>query len=283
MNRYTATAGLLRRTATVVLALPFVAAACGGESGRTITLGVPTTVEDSGLLDSLLVAFAADHPEFRARYISAGSGELLALGALGDVDVLIAHSPQAEHEYMQSGHGLIRREAMENHFVIVGPLDDPAGVAGMGDAAAALARIAGAGARFVSRGDDSGTHRKETVLWEAAGVTDRGGGYRELGGGMGSTLRVASVRVASELQAYTLSDIATYLFLAETLDLQVLVEGDSRLLNVYSVIVSARAREVEGGRAFADWMTTSEGGKQAIAAYGVRQFSRPLFRPRSTN
>ncbi len=268
---------LMRYRATVCLAtvglLVLQAGGCGGVDRRVVTLGIPTTIQDSGLLEALLPEFERAHPGYRLRSVAAGSGELLALGARGDVDVLLAHAPAAEERFMAEGHGSLRRRVMENDFVIVGPAADPAGVRGMTDAAAALARIAAAGATFISRGDESGTHQKERALREAGSVPAGGAGYREAGQGMGQVLRAAS-----ELGAYTLCDRATFTNLQGALRLDVLVEGDPRLLNVYSVIVVDRAREPQAARAIADWLT-SETGRRVIGAYGVERFGAPLFRP----
>lgn len=259
----------------VFVAACLVAGGCGeeGRRTRTLTLGIPTTVQDSGLLDALLPEFERAYPGYRLKYVAAGSGELLALAARGDVDVLLGHSPSAEVRFMEAGHGVSRHRVMENDFVIVGPRSDPAGIVGLRDAAAALRRIGDAGAPFVSRGDDSGTHRKEIELREAAGSTAGGPGYRESGLGMGAVLRAAS-----ELGAYTLSDRATFVNLENTLDLEVMVEGDARLLNVYHVIVVKGAREPEAAQAFAEWLI-SEAGRRVIATYGVEQFGRSLFQP----
>jgi len=248
---------------------------CQSEDRRTLTLGIPTTVQDSGLLDALLPEFEAAYPDYRVRFIAAGSGELLALGRRGDVDVLLSHAPGAEVEFMESGHGAYRRLVMQNDFVIAGPPSDPAGVGGMLDAPEALARIAGAEASFLSRGDESGTHRKEMELRSALGPAASGPGYREMGEGMGSVLRAAS-----ELGAYTLCDRATFRNLEETLDLEILVEGDPRLLNIYHVIVTAGSQEPQGSRAFAEWLQSAE-GRRVIDDYGRERFGEPLFRPTS--
>ena len=247
--------------------------ACGGDGRSTLTVGVGTTVHDSGALDVLFPRFREAHADLRVRYLAAGSGELLALGERGDVDVMLSHSPTAEREFMAAGHGEIRRRVMHNDFVILGPADDPAGIRGMTDAPRALARLARAGATFLSRADDSGTHRKELELWSETGVTDRGPGYREQGEGMAAVLRAAS-----ELGAYTLADRGTYLNLSETLELEILVEGDPRLSNVYHVIVPTRSGHPEAARAFADWITSEE-GQEAIGEYGKERFGRPLFEP----
>lgn len=256
-----------------ILGLTLLVPACGGEDATTLTLGVGTTVQDSGLLDAVLPRFRAAHAGLRVRYIAAGSGELLALGERGDVDVMISHSPAAEREFMAAGHGAHRARVMNNDFVIVGPQSDPAAIRGMREAPAALARIAAANAPFLSRGDDSGTHRKELELWSYADTDDRGTGYREQGEGIAAVLRAAS-----ELRAYTLADRGTFLNLAETLDLEILVEGDPRFLNVYHVIVPSRSTRPEAARTFADWITSRE-GQEAIADYGRERFGRALFQP----
>lgn len=266
--------GQLTRVA-VLGSAAFVLAAvgCGRDARPTLTLGIPTTIQDSGLLDALLPLFEAAQPGYRLRYVAAGSGELLALGARGDLDALLSHSPAAEERFMEGGYGISRRRVMENDFIIVGPPADPAGLRGMSDAAAGLARLAQAGASFLSRGDDSGTHRKELQLWAEAGRSPGGFGYREAGEGMAAVLRTAS-----DLGAYALCDRATYVNLSETLDLDVLVEGDPRLYNVYHVIVVAAAREAEAAEAFARWLT-SDDGQAGIAAYGTERFGSPLFHP----
>jgi tungstate transport system substrate-binding protein len=209
------------------------------------------------------------------KYVSAGSGELLALGRRGDVDVLLSHAPAAEVEFMEAGHGTYRRLVMQNDFVIAGPPTDPAGVREMRDAPEALARIGETEAFFLSRGDESGTHRKEIELRALLDRDAIGPGYREMGEGMGSVLRAAS-----ELGAYTLSDRATFRNLESTLHLEIMVEGDPRLLNIYHVIVAAETQMREAGRAFAEWLQSEE-GRRVIDGYGREQFGEPLFRPTS--
>lgn len=261
------------KSRALVLGFLLAALGCGGEPTTTLTLGVGTTVHDSGLLDHLLPVFTRTRPDLRVRYIAAGSGELLALGQRGDVDAMISHSPRAEEEFMAAGQGVLRRRVMHNSFMIVGPPADPAGIRGLEDAPAALARIAAGGSRFLSRGDDSGTHRKELALWSDTDVADRGAGYREQGEGIAATLRAAS-----ELGAYTLCDRGTYLSLRETLELDVLVVGDPRLLNIYHVIIPSRSAQPEAARAFADWITSSV-GQRAIGEFGLERFGEPLFNP----
>jgi tungstate transport system substrate-binding protein len=258
-------------TRLCALLLAALTLGCRGDLRPTVSLGIPTTIQDSGLLDELLPAFQLAHPELRLRYVAAGSGELLAIGAGGDIDLLLAHSPVAEREFMEAGYGLERVPVMQNDFIIVGPSSDPAAVRGAANAAAALTQVAESAAKFLSRGDDSGTHRKEIELWETTGSSPGGTGYRELGGGMGAVLRAAS-----ELGAYTLCDRATFTNLAESLDLEVLLEGDPHLRNVYSLIIVAEPRELEGSRTFANWLVSEE-GRQIIAGYGTTRFGAPLF------
>ncbi len=258
--------------ATLFVALT-VLTGCGGTDRRPISLGVPTTVDDSGLLQEIRAAFEEAQSEYRLKAIAGGSGQLMSLAALGDLDVFISHSPVDEIRFMEAGHGISRLAIMENDFIIVGPAADPAGVRGMRDAAAALERIGERGAPFLSRGDDSGTHRKELELWEDGGEPERGEGYRAMGDGMAAVLRASS-----ETASYTLTDRGTYLANRSLLNLQVLVEGDERLRNVYSVILVAEAREVDGARAFTRWLV-SEAGKEMIRAHGRERFGRSLFEP----
>ncbi|HEX7118145.1 MAG TPA: substrate-binding domain-containing protein [Longimicrobiales bacterium] len=260
-------------------------AACGAGSGaapRPITLAATTTVEDAGLLAALVEAFRAAHPEVRLRTVTGGTGQMLALAQRGDVDVVLSHDPAAESAFVAAGHGIGRREVMHNDFVIAGPPADPARVRGMRDAAAALAAIADAGAPFVSRGDDSGTHRKERTLWSEAGVRPStrpaagdaaGRWYIEAGLGMGDALRLADAR-----RAYILTDRATFRVLRDALDLTILVEGDPRLVNRYGVVRVRGAPGADGAAVFVDWLT-SEAGRRVIDAFGRDRYGRPLYTP----
>ncbi len=258
---------------STVAAVSCLAASCQSNGGVTLTVGVPTTVQDSGLLDQLLPAFGRARPDIRTRFIAAGSGELLTLGASGDLDVLISHAPAAELQFVAQGFAAERRPLMQNDFLIVGPSADPAAVRGLTDAVQALARISSAGATFLSRGDESGTHRKELELREMGAIPAGGRGYREGGEGMGAVLRAAS-----ETGAYTLVDRATYRNLSDFVDLVIQVEGDPRLMNVYSVIVTENAHQPEAARTFADWLTSKEGGS-TIAEYGVDRYGEAVFQP----
>ena len=238
-----------------------------------MVLATTTSLEDSGLLDVLVPAFEAAHPGYAVKVVAVGTGQALALGRRGDADVLLVHAPPAESVFVAAGHGLERREIMWNDMVVVGPSADPARVRGLRDAAEAFRRIAAAGAPFVSRGDSSGTHQKELALWRAAGVRPRGAWYLDAGQGMAEVLLMAA-----EKRAYTLADRATVLALSPRLDLEVLVEGDVRLRNVYSVIRVTRAAEREGAAAFADWLV-GPGAQALIGRFGVERFGRPLFVP----
>jgi tungstate transport system substrate-binding protein len=262
----------------LALAIPVVVAieSCTPRPSE-IVLASTTSTEDSGLFEAMLPAFRRAHLEFRVRVIAVGSGEALRLAARGDADVVLVHSPRAEEEFMAAAHGESRGRVMYNDFVIVGPVEDPASACGLLDAPSALACIARHGSPFISRGDDSGTHARERELWSAAGVEPSGEWYREAGQGMGAVLMMAS-----EKGAYTLSDRGTFLSLRDRLRLEVVVEGDPRLLNQYSVIVVRDASNLEGARVFADWMT-SAAGQWTIGVFGVERFGRRLFEPNATS
>jgi len=250
-------------------------AGCAGDGSQAarLVLASTTSTEDSGLFEVLIPAFERAHPDLDVVVIAVGTGEALELGRRGDADVLLVHAPQAESVFVAEGHGSERRDVMVNDFVLVGPPADPAGIRGGRDAAAALRRIAGTGATFVSRGDDSGTHDKERELWSTAGLTPAFDGYLEAGQGMGDVLAIAG-----EKRAYTLSDRATFLALGARHDLIVLVEGDPALRNPYAVIPVTRAANADAARIFADWIT-SAAGQAVIAAFGAEIFGTPLFRP----
>jgi len=218
-------------------------------------------------------AFREAHPEYRVRVIAVGSGEALRLAARGDADVVLSHSPRAEEEFMAAGYGGARRQVMFNDFLIVGPSGDEASRCRRLDVASALTCLAESGALFISRGDDSGTHAKERLLWTAAGVEPEGDWYLEAGQGMGAVLMMAS-----EKGAYTLSDRGTYLSMRERLRLEVLVEGDPVLRNQYAVITVRDASNLEGARAFAEWIAAPN-AQALIGEFGVERFGRPLFSP----
>ena len=243
---------------------------------RPLILATTTSTQDSGLLDVLVPAFE-NETDRQVKTVAVGSGEAIELASRGEADVLLVHSPDDEEEFMASGKGGTRRIVMHNDFVIVGPPDDPAGIRGM-SSTAALERIAqNEEAPFVSRGDDSGTHALELKLWDEGGVRPAGSWYQETGQGMGATLRIADQK-----RGYTVADRGTYLSTGDSTDLDVLVEGEPRLLNVYHVIdvdPGAGPRvNAAGGRAFADWIV-SPTAQRMIGAFGRKEFGRPLFVP----
>ena len=236
---------------------------------RFITVASTTSTENSGLFRHLLPQFRAESG-IEVRVVARGTGQALALGRNGDVDLLLVHDRVAEEKFVAEGYGVDRRDIMYNDFVIVGPRADPAQIAGMADAPAALARIARAGAPFASRGDDSGTHRAERRLWRAGGIdaaAASGSWYRETGSGMGATLNTAS-----GMNAYALADRATWIAFRNKGDLAILVEGDERLFNSYGAILVNPVRHGHvrhaDARLFLDWLT-DEAGQKAIDAYRV--------------
>lgn len=244
-----------------------------------LTLATTTSTENSGLLEYLLPAFE-DEYNVDVDVVAVGTGQALQLGEDGNADVLMVHARSLEDAFMEAGHGVRREDVMYNDFVIVGPQGDPAGVRGMEDAADAFAQIAEAEAPFVSRGDESGTHTTEKAIWKAAGVEPAGDWYISAGQGMGAVLTMAD-----EEQAYTLSDRATYL--ARTLEgteLEILVEGDPILFNLYGVIAvnPDKGDHIQHDLAneFIDWLI-SVPAQEMIGEYGVEEFGAPLFTPNS--
>jgi tungstate transport system substrate-binding protein len=265
----------VKRAAAALLAALAIAA-CGeddsapsADKGQMI-LATTTSTQDSGLLDELLPAFQ-DESGCSVKTVAVGSGEALELGENGDADVLLVHSPAAEEEFMAAGHGSGREAVMHNDFIVLGPPGDPAEIKGTGSAAEAFTRIAKAEAAFASRADESGTHTKELSLWEAAGIEAGGSWYIETGQGMGPTLTIASQR-----QAYTLSDRGTFLA-TDNLDLDLLAEGGDDLLNPYHVItVEADGVNEACAQEFSDWIT-SPATQSEIGRFGVEEYGEPLF------
>lgn len=246
--------------------------------GRLV-LATTTSTQDSGLLDEILPVFEAE-AGVDVDVIAVGTGQALRIGEDGNADVVLVHSRAAEDAFMEAGHGVRREDVMFNDFVIIGPAADPAGIAGSATAAEALAKISAAGAPFVSRGDESGTHNKELALWKAAGIEPAGDWYISAGQGMG-----AVITMANEQQAYTLSDRATYLARTlEGLDLVVLTEGDPALFNPYGVITvnpeKNAAIQADLATQFVDWMISLP-TQELIAEFGVAEFGQPLFTPDS--
>ena len=264
--------------------LVIILASCGGDKSpgqsaapQDLILATTTSAYDSGLLDYIL-------PDFQQKYnarvdvVSVGTGQALALGQSGDADVVLVHAPEQEAAFVAAGYGTRRYPVMHDDFVIVGPADDPAGIKGLTDAAAAFQQIADARVTFVSRGDESGTDIKEKAIWHKLGLTPSGDWYVSAGQGMGEVLTLAE-----ELQAYTLSDRPTYLTRqAAGLGLDILVEGDPILFNPYSVIPvnPDRHPHVHAALAqqFVDWLTSLD-TQNLIASFQVN--GQPLFTPDS--
>jgi len=250
---------------------------------KFITVQSTTSTQNSGLLDDLLPRFTA-RTGIEVRVVAVGTGQAIKNARNGDGDVLLVHARPAEEKFVAEGYGVKRFDLMYNDFVIVGPASDPAKVGGMRDAVAALKKIAASRLPFASRGDDSGTHKKELSLWTDAGVdvaAASGSWYRETGSGMGATLNVGV-----GMGAYVLTDRATWIAFRNKGDFKVLVEGDEALFNQYGIILVNPGRhsnvKAEWGQAFVDWMLGAE-GQAAIAAYKVdgQQLFFPNARPGS--
>jgi tungstate transport system substrate-binding protein len=271
----------LRLHTTLLATIALNAGGCMADTSasRELVLASTTSLYDSGLLDALLPAFEATRADLRVRLVAVGSGHALELGRRGDADVLLVHSPADELEFMAAGYGDSRLPVMHSDFIIVGPAADPADVRGATTAADAMRRIAAAGARFVSRGDDSGTHRREMELWSAAGLggpDGESGAHRvEVGQGMGETLAIASERTA-----YTLTDRGTFGTVSPHLRLARLFDGDPALLNEYSVITVSSSRRSADAATFAAWLT-SEAAASLISGFGADETGTPLFIPAS--
>lgn len=247
------------------------------QAGRSpVILSTTTSTQDSGLLDVLVPMFERQSG-YTIKTIAVGTGQALALAARGEADVVLAHAPALEKKYVAEGRMLNRRLVMYNDFVIVGPAADPARIKGLSSAAQAMKAIADTGSRFVSRGDNSGTHVLEKALWKSAGVEPVSPWYIESGQGMGVTLGLADDR-----NAYTLTDRATYLANGKRLRLPILLQGDKPLLNVYAVMEVNPANgprvNVAGGKAFADFMVAPE-TQNVIRTFGVDRYGQALFVP----
>lgn len=260
----------------IALSLLLAPASPAQAQSATVILSTTTSTQDSGLLDVLVPMFEKK-TGLTVKTISVGTGQALALAARGEADVALVHAADLEKKYLAEGKMLNRRLVMYNDFVIIGPAADPARITGAPRAVDALKRIAESQSRFVSRGDKSGTHLVELRLWKQAGVEPRGAWYIESGQGMGATLGIANDR-----QAYTITDRGTYLAFQKRVALPILVEKDKPLLNIYSVMEinpanGARVNTV-GGRAFADFMLSPE-VQAVIKTFGVNTYGQPLFVP----
>lgn len=239
---------------------------------KDIVLATTTSTRDTGLLDSLLPVFEAKSGS-KVKVIAVGTGQAIAMARRGDAEVVLVHAPELEQAMVDSGYFVRRRRVMHNDFLFVGPAADPAKLRGGHDAVAALRAIASARAPFVSRGDRSGTHLRELELWRLAGQTPPAPGtwYIEAGQGMAATLQMADQK-----RAYTITDRSTFLVWQPKLELVLLVEGDTLLYNVYHVMEVPRA--APGPRALADFFVSPE-AQEIIAKFGMSRFGRPLFVP----
>ncbi|MDQ0286067.1 tungstate transport system substrate-binding protein [Desulfofundulus luciae] len=243
---------------------------------QDVILATTTSTQDSGLLDVLIPEFEKK-TGYKVKTIAVGTGQALEMGKKGEADVLLVHAPKAEKELVDSGVGINYRLVMHNDFVVVGPENDPAGVKSAKNTVEAFKKIAQTQSTFVSRGDESGTHKKEKDIWKEAGITPGGKWYQEAGTGMGNTLNIAS-----EKGGYTLSDRATYLANQKHLKLKILYEGDKTLLNIYHVMQVNPEKfskvNAEGAKAFVDFMVSPE-TQQIIGKFGVDKYGQPLFFP----
>lgn len=251
-----------------------------GETPSEVVLASTTSTQDSGLFDVLIPAFEEANPAYKIQVVAVGTGEALKLGETKDADVLLVHSKADEEKLVADGFGVERRDVMYNDFVIVGPAADPSGVKAAADLPGAMAALATGKAPFISRGDDSGTNKKELKLWKAASIAtptpDAQSWYESSGQGMGETLTIATNK-----GAYTLADRATYLSMKDSLDLVIVREGDKDLLNQYGVIVVTDAANQEGGQAFFDWIL-SDDGQAVIESYGIDEYGQALFIPNAS-
>jgi tungstate transport system substrate-binding protein len=268
---------VLKRLRVWLLIVLAIAAWPPSAAERFITLASTTSTQASGLFDYLLPQFTTK-TDIEVRVVAVGTGQALKLGEKGDADVLLVHDKAGELKFIQQGYGVDRREVMYNDFIVVGPSADPARIKGLKDAVLAFKKIAQTKAPFISRGDDSGTHRQELRLWEEGKVDVKsasGTWYKEVGAGMG-----AALNTAAGMNAYTLSDRATWLSFKNRADLILMVEGDPRLFNQYSVILvnPAKHKHVKQAEAvaFMDWLTSPE-GQQAIADFKIE--GQSVFHP----
>jgi tungstate transport system substrate-binding protein len=271
-----------------LLLIATLLSACSSPQPDVLRLATTTSTYDSGLLDAIIPDFEQDF-NVEVDVVAVGTGQAIALGENGDVDVILVHARSREDAFVKEGHGTQRIDVMYNDFILVGPEEDPAGIRGASIAADALASIARARATFASRGDDSGTHMRELQLWKSAGIEPQGETewYNALGQGMGATLQFAY-----ESGAYTLTDRGTFLALQEGLtNLEILVGGDSidentdiNLRNPYGVIPVSPQRHPgiahDLAQHFVAWLT-SIGVQSQIAEFGIELFGQPLFYPDS--
>jgi len=263
--------------APILISLTALYLAAGeAQSGKSIILSTTTSTQDSGLLDVLVPLFEKK-TGYSVKTASVGTGQALELAARGEADVALVHAPSLEKKYVADGKLLNRRLVMYNDFVIIGPQNDPAKIKSTKSSVQAMKLVADSQSRFVSRGDNSGTHNLEKALWKQAGVEPKGAWYIESGQGMGATLGIANER-----NAYTITDRATYLAFQKRVALPILLEGDKPLLNIYSVMEVNPANgpriNTAGGKAFADFMVAPE-TQAVIKNFGMDKYGQALFVP----
>ncbi|PAB59981.1 tungsten ABC transporter substrate-binding protein [Anaeromicrobium sediminis] len=248
------------------------------EEKASIILATTTSTENSGLLDNILPDFT-EKAGIDVKVVAVGTGKALQMGRDGEADVLLVHAKSSEEKFVSEGHGVNRSDVMYNDFIIIGPKDDPAKLKEKcpNDVIGALKNIMDSESKFVSRGDDSGTHKKEKKFWTEASVEPSGDWYVSAGKGMGDV-----IQMTNELQGYTMSDRATYLSMKDKLDLEILVEGDSKLFNQYGVIPVNPDKNEKINKAGADefvkWILSEETQK-LIGEFGKEKFGQPLFIP----
>ncbi|MGE5617899.1 MAG: substrate-binding domain-containing protein [Sphingomonadaceae bacterium] len=274
----------MRKALLAILAiLLLAAAACAPAAAPAkpanpdLILATTTSTQDSGLLDVLIPMFEKSSG-YRVKTIAVGSGQAMTMGQRGEADVLLVHAPDSEKKFVEDGFGVNRQLVMHNDFIIVGPPEDPAQVKGTKAAGEALKKLASTKTLFVSRGDNSGTHQLELKLWKNAGIDVKGQSwYQETGQGMGATLNVAA-----EKKGYVLTDRATYLAQKSRLGLDILVEGDAALMNIYHVIQVNPAKfpkvNADGAKVFVDFMVAKD-TQDVIGKFGADKFGQPLFFP----
>lgn len=244
------------------------------QENRTVILATTTSVQDTGLLDVLIDAFQKK-TGLIVKPIAVGTGQALQMGRLGEADILWVHSPADEKQFVDEGYGINRTTFMHNDFVILGPKTDPARVMGMKNAAEVFKKISSAKALFVSRGDNSGTHKKEKIIWKDTGVSPDKNAYIEAGQGMAQT-----VAVANEKQGYVLADRSTYLSLKKIIDLVIVSEGDQALINSYSLILVNPDKftkvNANGAKALSNYLLSKDSQK-IIENFGKEKFGKQLF------
>ena len=258
---------------SLLILAAFLLTACGGDA--ELILATTTSTENSGLLDELVPIFEESRG-INVKVIAVGTGAALRMAEEGNVDALLVHAPDAEKALVESGDVINRRIVAYNDFVLVGPPDDPAGIRGERDIETALTGVAAAEAQFLSRGDDSGTHKKELALWAAAQLDPAGNWYVESGQGMGASLTIADQR-----EAYILTDRGTFLALSPALDLEVVSESDPELINIYSVMQVEPGKGQINADEAAAWVAflLEPETQDRIEAFRREEFGRSLFIP----